>query len=389
MRPDAAAVRRDTILVPVLQGLKSYTAYRKEWRRFVAFVQLRCPDVRGVPGRDRPWCLRVLWKFLVFRSRTNKPSSLFGIISALKYCSLFCGYLLPSSRGEQPTWARLRVHYMRRELVDRAMRQAALSGVSADPRRALAVGAAGIGVLLSGYGVVDEPSFLLLPAGVRNFIMATAMAYRGCMRFGHFSAHGYDLADFTRRGHEWRLRSNWRKLAIGSALRHRGAYTIVFKDRPALGPASFEVTDEGGVWVASLTAFMLLDWHIADRRRRADGAGFFHGQRLLVRDEFQLWLQLSFGRILPQLSQALREQLTPHSMRAGRASDLARAHVLMEIIKRQGRWASNAVEQYIRSGLAQLVDLDAGFEVIMDSEGLLGALVKLVRRYRRSVPGKK
>ena len=61
----------------------------------------------------------------------------------------------------------------------------------------------------------------------------------------------------------------------------------------------------------------------------------------------------------------------------------------MEIIKRQGRWASNAVEQYIRSGLAQLVDLDAGFEVIMDSEGLLGALVKLVRRYRRSVPGKK
>jgi hypothetical protein len=56
----------------------------------------------------------------------------------------------------------------------------------------------------------------------------------------------------------------------------------------------------------------------------------------------------------------------------------------MEIIKRLGRWASNAVEQYIRDGMAQLVDLGIGFEPIVDCEGLLKILVKLVRQYRRT-----
>jgi hypothetical protein len=98
-----------------------------------------------------------------------------------------------------------------------------------------------------------------------------------------------------------------------------------------------------------------------------------HAARLLDRDRFQLWLQLSFGRILPLLSAVMRASLTPHSFRAGRAGDLARARVRKELIQRLG--------QYIRDGLAQLVSLRE-FEVIMDCGAFLNALDELLRSTR-------
>ena len=51
---------------------------------------------------------------------------------------------------------------------------------------------------------------------------------------------------------------------------------------------------------------------------------------------------------------ALVEAMTPHSFRAGMAGDLERENVSRNCIKKVGRWTSDrAMEQYIRSGLAQ------------------------------------
>ena len=255
------------------QGLKSYAAYKKEWGRYLEFVGDRRvrQASQAVPGRDVPWCVDTLFAFLVFRARTCKPSTLFGIISALKYCSLFCGHLLPSSKGEQPTAMRLRVHYIRRELRLRALRHAAVTGVSIAPRRALAVGAVGVAVLLAGYGVTSQVSFLSLPPWVRNYLVASVMASTGCMRFGHFSRRGYDMSDFVHRDGAWRLASDWHKYDLTSALRHQGAYVIVFPDVPELPGSVFVVRDANGGPDVPVTASMVITWFIVGRRGRSTG----------------------------------------------------------------------------------------------------------------------
>ena len=51
---------------------------------------------------------------------------------------------------------------------------------------------------------------------------------------------------------------------------------------------------------------------------------------------------------------AMVEAITPHSFRAGMASDLEREDVPRMVIKKMGRWNSaRAMEQYMRDGLAQ------------------------------------
>ena len=51
---------------------------------------------------------------------------------------------------------------------------------------------------------------------------------------------------------------------------------------------------------------------------------------------------------------ALLLAMTPHSWRAGLASDLARANVRPGVICKAGRWSSKrAMQQYIRDSLAQ------------------------------------
>ena len=52
--------------------------------------------------------------------------------------------------------------------------------------------------------------------------------------------------------------------------------------------------------------------------------------------------------------EAMIEAITPHSFRAGMASDLEREDVPRLVIKKMGRWNSaRAMEQYMRDGLAQ------------------------------------
>ena len=75
------------------------------------------------------------------------------------------------------------------------------------------------------------------------------------------------------------------------------------------------------------------------------------------RDEFQRFIRVSFRRLLVgdrDEINALVDSMTPHSFRAGLASDLHRNGVAVKIIMKLGRWESErAMSQYVRDGLAQ------------------------------------
>ena len=81
------------------------------------------------------------------------------------------------------------------------------------------------------------------------------------------------------------------------------------------------------------------------------------GVKCPTQAEFQAWLRLSFKTLLqgPRAEvQALVNAITPHSFRAGLASDLEREGVPRRVIMKRGRWNSaKAMEQYARDGLAQ------------------------------------
>ena len=73
--------------------------------------------------------------------------------------------------------------------------------------------------------------------------------------------------------------------------------------------------------------------------------------------DFQTWLRSSFRALLVESARevaAMVAAITPHSFRAGLASDLEHENVTKRRIKRAGRWDSDkAVEKYIRPRLAQ------------------------------------
>ena len=81
------------------------------------------------------------------------------------------------------------------------------------------------------------------------------------------------------------------------------------------------------------------------------------GESRPCRDEFQRFIRMSFRRLLVGASDeidGLVEAMTPHSFRAGLASDLHRHGVPVKAIMKLGRWESErAMSQYVRDGLAQ------------------------------------
>ena len=115
--------------------------------------------------------------------------------------------------------------------------------------------------------------------------------------------------------------------------------------------------DTDGKQVGTFTAADVLEW-------RASAARSHSGKRLFTapgedidRTQFQEFLSTSFRRLLVGSTDeivALVAAITPHSFRAGLASDLQRQGVPVKTIMKIGRWESErAMKQYVRDGLAQ------------------------------------
>ena len=140
--------------------------------------------------------------------------------------------------------------------------------------------------------------------------------------------------------------------------RRQGEFSVDFPQRPRYEAMVYASYTEAGTVRHTFTAADVLRWHMRRVGSRA-GTDVFEpvaGAELSSAD-FQVWLRSSFRALLVEDSRevaAMVADITPHSFRAGMASDLEHENVSRPRMKRVGRWDSEkAMEDYIRPRLAQ------------------------------------
>ena len=81
--------------------------YKSEWELYTSFCQ-RIGE-HQVPGRDKPWRIDVVSRYLWWRQNCNSWRTLAGVKSKLKHCGLCHGYLLPTAERDGSTKMRLQL----------------------------------------------------------------------------------------------------------------------------------------------------------------------------------------------------------------------------------------------------------------------------------------
>ena len=123
----------------------------------------------------------------------------------------------------------------------------------------------------------------------------------------------------------------------------------------------YDAYNQDGSVSHTFTAATILKWHV-EITKSTHGADIFSpdGNEELSSADFKEWLRSSFATLLTCSKEevaAFVAAITPHSFRAGMAGDLEREGVARLVIKKIGRWsADQAMEQYVRDGLAQYLE---------------------------------
>ena len=338
------------MVFPIGTGLEPDSApkYKKEWRRYLDFCQ--GAGIRRVPGRDRDWRFRTLSGFIYLRARTNKVRSIRGILSKIKHCGLCYDWLLPTAKGESPARLRIQISLLLRSIGKEQARQCKLAGTSTEPKRSLAMGRVAISLLFSAYGADTREGFLALPMATRQWLVVCVCMHSGCMRFKLVRVlQGTQSLRWSAAELCYRMASDWRKMKRG------GAYTIPFWAHPKFDAMKYSGLNPDGSVRGSFTAADVLYWLTGPQM----SVPIFSPEdnEEISATAFKEWLRQSFRRLLrcgaTELA-ALLLAMTPHSWRAGLASDLARANVRPNVICKAGRWSSKrAMQQYVRDSLAQ------------------------------------
>ena len=342
-------------LLRIGAGLEKKTGdkYKKEWMLYINFCARR--GISPVPGRDRPWRIDIVARYLRWRSNRNNSRSVAQIKSKLKHCALCFGYLLPTRANEGPAKLRLQLAMISKVLAKSQKKALKAAGKHSGPKRSLALGRVAVGLLFSAFRATSKVTFLSLPQAVQCMLARCSTMHTGGMRFGLLqdlwrqAAIRWSDVDST-----YRLASDWRKMKKG------GAYTIPFPSDPDTPAMIYPVFDAEGKEKGSFTAADVLSWRSSavrsSRSRRLFG---LRHRGAPIRAVFQAFLRESFKRLLSGSANeilALTAAITPHSFRAGIASDLHRMGVPVKAIMKVGRWNSErAMTQYIRDGLAQRI----------------------------------
>lgn len=307
-----------------------------------------------MPGRDRKWTIETIGPYLRWRARSNCTASIAQIKSKLKHCGICFDYLLPTAKGEGPAKLRLQLALVSKELAKNERKRKRKAGVPTGPKRSLALGHVAVGLLFSAYGAVDRKSFQALPEKVRHYLVMCVCMHTGGMRF-QLVRELYQKATirWSQPSAAFMMASDWDKMK-----RRVGMYTIKFPTRPKYDARTYQMYDSQGRTLRKFTAASVLRWHMAKEgsKRVKDLFAPQSGQVPSSR-YFKQWLRESFRMLLKGTAsevKAMVEAITPHSFRAGMASDLEREDVPRMVIKKMGRWNSaRAMEQYMRDGLAQ------------------------------------
>lgn len=335
-------------------GIEEETAvkYRKEWQMYIRFCNAR--GWKRVPGRDVRWSIRTVEPYLRWRAQTNNAQSIAQIKSALKHCAICYNYLLPTAKGEGPARLRLQLALIAKEIAKRKRKRKLRAGLPTGPKRALALGQVAVGLLFSAYGATTRKGFARLSTSVRHYLVISICMHTGCMRFQMVrELYKHARLRWSQPSKCFMMESDWNKMR-----RPVGQYTIKFPQDPRYRAMQYSAYNVDGKLTHNFTAESVLRWHVEMTGSTSVNKLFapVFGEEPSSK-HFKKWLRASFAALLmgtkgeiARLSQAI----TPHSFRAGMASDLEREDIPRPTIKKLGRWHSTrAMEQYMRDGLAQ------------------------------------
>ena len=281
-------------------------------------------------------------------------TSITQIKSMLKHCGLCYNHLLPTAKDDGSAKLRLQIGMVSRSIAKAQRVRKKRLGKPVGTKRALALGKVAVGMLFSAYGATSQSGFNALDSTTRHYLNMCSSMHTGAMRF-ELLRRLREKAWFRWSFHEkcWRASSDWHKMK-----KEAGEYSIVFPQLPEFDAMVYHAYEQSGDAGKTFTAADVLSWHIKRMRSKCAKDVFDpEGGDAFSSTKFKSWLRQSFRALLPGDSQeveALVNAITPHSFRAGLASDLESSNVPRPRIMKAGRWHSErALLQYIRDRLAQ------------------------------------
>ena len=296
------------------------------------------------------WSVDIVARYLTWRARRTK--CLAQVKSRLKHCSLCRGHLLPTAKDEGPATLRLQLAMVTKVILKQRKKRLRAAGKSTVTKRSLALGQVAVGMIFSAYGATTKEGFSSLPQEVQAYLTRCPCMHTNGMRFGLMQNLGEEATmRWSSIEQAYRFASDWRKMKRG------GAFTLPFPRKPRFKSMVYPAFDTDGRKVGSFTAAEVLGWRNEVTRSSRGSKLFAAPGADMCRAQFQNFLRTSFQRLLVGSRDeitALVSAITPHSFRAGMASDLQRCGVSVKTIMKMGRWESErAMKQYVRDGLAQ------------------------------------
>ena len=341
---------------------KSLATYRTEWNRYCSWVSSR---LAKVPGRDVPWDIDVLYNYMLMRSETCAPSTLTSYFTHLAHFGVNFGFILPNSKhdGGDPV-LRKGVQRIKKQLNIDYADAAARSGQTITVHHCTALGNGAVSLILSTLQVRSEAAFNRLSRVDRFNVAITPLMHTAGMRFGHFLYRAYSVHSFVPgRGGAYHLVTDWSRFQEGTR------FCLQFPAAPRYQCQRYVVAGTRGAPDVGVTAAEVLRWHFNRLHRDGEVSVFapVRGKKVKYEDRKQ-WLRATLRAALPTTevaALALIKDVSPHSFRAGAASDLLREGVSLQLIASVCRWhAIKAIRLYAERATLSMSRATSAFRVM-------------------------
>ena len=316
--------------------------YARQWSKYVDFAERR-GLAHMIPGKNCPWDLLLLWRFMQFRARTCKPSTIVSELSALAHFGAHYGFLLSTSKHDHDSLTYRRVCNLRSQLSLNYRAGRGAGTVAIGPEQCCPLGFAAVELILSALRIYDFRAFASLSRFDRHQVVASLLQHSTAMRFGHFAARMYTISAFA-----WShldscyiLTTDWH--------RYSGVHRYCLRfPLHAKAPLLYTVRKTDNTVVCSLSTAKVLMWHFSILRAAGDTTVIAPSADKVppVRAHRQRWLRAILFAALPDHERTARKlitSVTPHSWRPGLAGNLLRAGWLMDAVMRACRWWSERV----------------------------------------------
>ena len=320
-------------------GLKHKTqeSYATEWLKYEKFVRRKWGTT--VPGKHERWNAFVLWKYMCFRARRCKPTTIFSCLSALAHCGVMHGFVLPTTKFDGHPLMYKQIKNMKREISLRYQAAHGAAGATFDVKQSAPLGNGTVSLLLSAFQVCAKRAFRRLRRADRHHIVASMMQHTCGMRFGHFLSRGYRITSFFKDANgSFRLMTDWHRYS------GQRTYCLEFDVLPRWACLRYAVSAVDGTHLTTLTAAEVMQWHFEQLQQAGESLVFepVRGHPI-SRVQRKQWLQQAILEALPASDVTVRRRValvSPHAFRAGLAGDLLRSGVAPQSIAIWCRWWS-------------------------------------------------